>query len=62
MAKKSKKKSIESVESDLDDTSLLGGDIEIAVKEPEIVAVIKPAKKDKILLGYHPITGEEVWK
>lgn len=62
MAKKIKK-TIESVESELDDVSLLGGSVaEITIKEPEIVAVIKPTKKEKILLGFHPITGAEVWK
>lgn len=44
-------KTIESHESMLDEEDLLNTP---AIKEEE-----KP--KDKILLGYHPITGAEVW-
>jgi hypothetical protein len=40
---------------------LLSPEVEISVKQPEVVAEIKPASKDKIFVGYHPITGKEVW-
>jgi topoisomerase IA-like protein len=33
------------------------GDTTPAVEEKEV-----EKSKDKVLLGYHPITGEEVWK
>lgn len=41
---------------------LLSPEVEISVKEPEVVAEITPSSKKKIFLGYHPITGVEVWK
>ena len=41
---------------------LLSSEVEISVKEPEVVAEIKPASTEKIFVGYHPITGEEVWQ
>lgn len=40
---------------------LLNTEVEISVKEPEVVAEIKPASKEKKFVGYHPITNEEVW-
>jgi hypothetical protein len=54
MAKKIKEKEI------TDD--LLGGNVaEVEVKLPEVKAVIKDAKKEKVFLGYHPTDGYEVW-
>jgi hypothetical protein len=58
MAKKKAK-----AEETIIDEDLLGSEIEI--KEPEIVAVIKQpsveTSKNKTFIGYHPISGEEVW-
>jgi hypothetical protein len=47
------------------DPDLLGGsDVAVEIKETpsEVIAEIKPVEKEKIFLGYHPITGKEVWK
>lgn len=51
-------KTIESYESMLDEEDLLNAPIKepIQVKEPHV-----EKSKNKILLGYHPITGAEVW-
>lgn len=64
-----KKKAIKEEPTDAD---LLGGNpVEIEVKEPEIIAVIKPNPKEyrggnelriPAFIGYHPITGAEVWQ
>ncbi len=55
MAKKAKK------EIEIKEDELLGGNVaEVEVTE-EVKAVIKPVKKEKTFLGYHPITGVEVW-
>tara|TARA_R110000868_G_scaffold391464_1_gene661642 strand:+ start:279 stop:452 length:174 start_codon:yes stop_codon:yes gene_type:complete len=57
MAKKAKKEII--IDPILIDEDLLSDPIKepIKVKQP---SVEKP--KDKVLLGYHPITGAEVWQ
>jgi hypothetical protein len=56
MAKKVKKEII--IEPILIDEDLLSDPIKepIQVKEPYVEIA-----KDKVLLGYHPITGAEVW-
>jgi hypothetical protein len=54
-----RKKKVE--EEVIKDDDLLGTEVVVEVKEPEVVAEISP-KKEKELLGYHPITGEEIWQ
>lgn len=60
MAKKKAKNTEvkEVIEAKVDE--LLGGEVEVVVKDPEIVAVIQP--KEKKMIGYHPITGKEIWE
>lgn len=54
MAKRIKKEVV------ISDEDLLGAsEVTVEVTE-EVVAVVKTSKEKK-LLGYHPISGEEVW-
>ena len=43
-----------------EEEEILSQGVEIEVTENQ-VAQIKPASKEKKLVGVHPITGEEVW-
>lgn len=47
---------------ELEDLLSVAEEVETVVEVTEDqVAQIKPVKKEKKLLGFHPITGEEVW-
>jgi hypothetical protein len=56
---KNKPKTIPSYESMLDEEDLLNTP---AVKEEPVLVVPEKIKKEKKLIGHHPITGAEVWR
>lgn len=61
MAKKKKSEEVkEIIEAKVDE--LLGGEVAIEVKDPEVVAQIIPQAKEKKFIGYHPITGKEIYE
>lgn len=57
MAKKKAEKPVVETQ-DVPTEELLSG-VEIEVT-PEVVAKVSP-KKEKKFVGYHPVTGEEIW-
>jgi len=58
MAKKAKK--IEDIIKDVESLEAPAEEKAEAIKE--LQDLIAPPKKEKTLVGYHPITGAEVWQ
>lgn len=49
--------------ADIETEDLLSSDVDVIVEETkeEVKAVVIPVKKEKKFVGFHPITGEEVY-